>query len=64
METADRAVRLQMAFYASTPAGKPEEIGSAILARFGGLLDRVALYAPYRSGPELWARVLPGFATG
>lgn len=114
METADRAVRLQLAFYASTPAyravlrfhgfadlpeqlnalskqgrwkdmggligddvlelfsvtGKPEEIGPAILTRFGGLLDRVALYAPYRhtdsSGTrrppsEPWARVLPGF---
>jgi probable F420-dependent oxidoreductase len=108
METADRAVRLQLAFYASTPAyrpvlrfhgfadlpeqlnalskqgrwkdmgglvgddvlelfsvtGKPEELGGAIVARFGGLLDRVALYAPYRSGPELWARVLPGFTPG
>ena len=103
---AERAVRLQIAFYASTPAyrsvlafhgrpdlpeavnalskqgrwkemgdlvddetlerfsvtGKPEEIGPAVLARFGGLLDRVALYAPYRHSPEPWARVLPGFA--
>jgi len=102
---AERAVRLQIAFYASTPAyrsvlafhgrpdlpealnalskqgrwremgdlvddetlerfsvtGKPEEIGPAVLARFGGLLDRVALYAPYRHDPEPWARVLPGF---
>lgn len=108
METAERAVRLQLAFYASTPAyrpvlrfhgfadlpeqlnalskqgrwkdmgglvgddvlelfsvtGKPEELGGAIVARFGGLLDRVALYAPYPSGPELWARVLPGFTPG
>jgi probable F420-dependent oxidoreductase len=106
LETADRAVRLQLAFYASTPAyrhvldfhgrpdlpgqlnalskegrwrdmgtliddetldlfsvaGKPEEIGPAILARFGGLLDRVALYAPYASDAPPWARVLPGFA--
>lgn len=106
LTTADRAVRLQLAFYASTPAyrqvlafhgrpelpdrlnslskqgrwrdmgeliddevldlfsvsGKPEEIGPAVLARFGGVLDRVALYAPYRHEPEPWARVLPGFA--
>lgn len=105
LATAERAVRLQIAFYASTPAyrqvlafhgrpglpgelnalskqgrwkemggliddeildqfsvtGKPEEIGPAILDRFGGDLDRVALYAPYRHEPEPWARVLPGF---
>ncbi|MCA1844798.1 MAG: TIGR03617 family F420-dependent LLM class oxidoreductase [Actinobacteria bacterium] len=107
LQTADRAVRLQLAFYASTPAyrkvlafhgrpdlpaalndlskqgrwrdmgaliddeildlfsvtGKPEEIGPAILARFGGVLDRVALYAPYQQDPESWARVLPGFTS-
>jgi probable F420-dependent oxidoreductase len=106
LEVAERAVRLQIAFYASTPAyrqvlafhgrpglpgelntlskqgrwkemggliddeildrfsvtGKPEEIGPAVLARFGADLDRVALYAPYRHDPEPWARVLPGFA--
>jgi probable F420-dependent oxidoreductase len=106
LEKADRAVRLQMAFYASTPAyrkvlafhgrpglpaalnelskqgrwrdmgaliddevldlfsvtGKPEEVGPAVLARFGGVLDRVALYAPYRHDAEPWARVLPGFS--
>jgi probable F420-dependent oxidoreductase len=107
LAVADRAVRLQIAFYASTPAyqkvlafhnhadlpgalnalskqgrwkdmgaliddevldlfsvtGKPEEIGPAVLARFGGQLDRVALYAPYRHDPEPWVRVLPGFTT-
>jgi len=105
---ADRAVRQQLAFYASTPAyrgvlafhgrpdltealnalskqgrwrdmgdliddevlalfsvrGKPEEIGPAVLARFGGKLDRVALYAPYRHEPDPWARVLAGFRSG
>ena len=108
LRVADRAVRLQLAFYASTPAyrnvlafhgrpdlpgalnalskqgrwremggliddevldlfsvtGKPEEIGPAVLSRFGGVLDRVALYAPYRHDPEPWARVLPGFIPG
>jgi probable F420-dependent oxidoreductase len=107
LRTAERAVRLQLAFYASTPAyrkvlafhgrpdlpaalndlskqgrwkelggliddeildlfsvaGKPEEIGPAVLARFGGVLDRVALYAPYQHNPEPWARVLPGFTS-
>ena len=105
LATAEAAVRLQIAFYASTPAyrktlafhgrpdlpaalndltkqgrwrdmggliddevldlfsvtGKPEEIGPAVLARFDGILDRVALYAPYRHEPEPWSRVLPGF---
>jgi probable F420-dependent oxidoreductase len=106
LRTAQRAVRLQLAFYASTPAyrhvlafhhrpdlpdrlnglskegrwkdmgalvddellelfsvtGKPEEVAGAILSRFGRLLDRVALYAPYRHDPEPWGRVLDGFA--
>ena len=105
LQTAERAVRRQLAFYASTPAyrkvlafhghpdlpaqlnalaqagrwkemggliddevldlfsvaGKPEEIGPAVIARFGGDLDRVALYAPYQHDPEPWSRVLPGF---
>jgi probable F420-dependent oxidoreductase len=105
LAAADRAVRLQIAFYASTPAyrqvfafhdrpelpgrlnalskegrwrdmggliddevldlfsvtGKPEEIGPAILARFGQDLDRVALYAPYRHDPDPWERVLRNF---
>ena len=108
LATAEAAVRLQIAFYASTPAyrktlafhdrpdlpaalndltkqgrwrdmgaliddevldlfsvtGKPEEIGPAIQSRFGGILDRVALYAPYTHETEPWSRVLPGFRTG
>jgi probable F420-dependent oxidoreductase len=108
LQTAERAVRRQLAFYASTPAyrkvlafhgrpdlpaalnelskqgrwqdmgaliddetlhlfsvtGKPEEIGPAVLARFGGILDRVALYAPYRHAVDPWPRVLPGFGSG
>ena len=105
LATAERAVRRQLAFYASTPAyrkvlafhgrpdlpaalnelskqgrwqdmgtliddeilnvfsvtGKPEEIGPAIQSRFGGILDRVALYAPYHHATDPWPRVLPGF---
>ena len=107
IDRADQAVRLQLAFYASTPAympvlrhhgfgdlpgelntlskqgrwkdmggligddvlelfsvtGKPEELGTAVISRFGGLLDRVALYAPYRSTADTWARALPGFTS-
>jgi probable F420-dependent oxidoreductase len=105
LQTAERAVRLQIAFYASTPAyrkvlafhgrpdlpaalnelarqgrwkemggliddevldlfsvcGKPEEIGPGVIARFGDVLDRVALYAPYLHATDPWPRVLPGF---
>jgi hypothetical protein len=43
--------------------GKPEEIGPAIVARFGGDLDRVALYAPYTHDPAPWPRVLTDFTT-
>jgi probable F420-dependent oxidoreductase len=45
-------------------SGKPEEIGPAIEARFGGDLDRVALYAPYHHEVDPWPRVLPGFNPG
>ena len=108
LAAADRAVRRQLAFYASTPAyrqvlayhdrpdlpdalnaltkqgrwremgdlvddtlldlfsvcGKPEEIGPAIVGRFGGQLDRVALYAPYSPQTSSWLRVLSGFRDG
>lgn len=111
LEAAERSVRTQLAFYASTPAyrkvlefhdraelpgalnelskqgrwremgglvddgllelfsvtGKPEEIAGLVTGRFGTMLDRVALYAPYRDegsddDAELWGRVLAGFS--
>jgi probable F420-dependent oxidoreductase len=47
--------------------GKPEEIAGLVTGRFASMLDRVALYAPYRddtsdADSELWGRVLAGFA--
>lgn len=41
--------------------GEPEQIPSLLLARYGDLVDRLSFYAPYRSDPERWARVLDGF---
>ena len=47
--------------------GKPEEIAGQVTGRFGSMLDRVALYAPYRRDTSdddagLWGRVLAEFA--
>ena len=39
----------------------PEDIPKAMLARYGGLVDRLSFYAPYRSNPERWRQVLAGF---
>ncbi len=41
--------------------GKPEELPRLVQNRFGGLVDRVSFYAPYRSDPERWAKVVAGF---
>ena len=43
--------------------GAPEEIPKLILARYGDIVDRVLFYAPYRSDPERWARILADFKT-
>jgi probable F420-dependent oxidoreductase len=40
---------------------EPEDVPKAMLARYGGLVDRVQFYAPYRSDPERWKQVLAGF---
>jgi probable F420-dependent oxidoreductase len=108
MEAARRAVKGQIAFYASTPAyrpvlelhgwgalqqelnrlskagewermgeliddevldafavsGTPDQIAGAVLARFGGILDRLSFYAPYRVEPGTWEGVLAGIKSG
>jgi probable F420-dependent oxidoreductase len=35
----------------------PDKVASAISERYGGLLDRVALNAPYSADPDLWSSV-------
>lgn len=37
---------------------EPGEVGRAIAARFGGVVDRVSFYAPYRADTELWQQVV------
>ena len=41
--------------------GEPEEIPAKLLERYGDVVDRVSFYAPYKSDPERWARVVEGF---
>lgn len=40
--------------------GWPDEIPGLIAARCKGLIDRVTLYAPYRSDPSLWPAIVAG----
>jgi len=39
----------------------PEDVPKAMLARYGDVLDRLQLYAPYRSDPDRWKQVLAAF---
>jgi probable F420-dependent oxidoreductase len=39
----------------------PEEVPARMRERYGDLVDRAAFYAPYRSDPERWKRILDGF---
>jgi probable F420-dependent oxidoreductase len=43
--------------------GEPEEVPGRLLARYGDIVDRISFYAPYKSDPERWARVVEGFKT-
>src|SRR5689334_3644058 len=36
----------------------PEEVGAELRRRYAGVVDRCSFYAPYRSDPERWARVI------
>lgn len=40
---------------------EPEGVPEAMLARYGGIVDRLSFYAPYESDPERWKQVLAGF---
>jgi probable F420-dependent oxidoreductase len=44
--------------------GEPEEIPAKLLDRYGDVVDRVSFYAPYKSDPERWSRVVEGFKAG
>jgi probable F420-dependent oxidoreductase len=37
---------------------EPEQLGPALHARYGDIVDRISFYAPYQSDPERWHAVL------
>ena len=37
---------------------EPEQIASGLHDRYGDVVDRVSFYAPYRSDPDRWRRVM------
>lgn len=38
--------------------GEPEQIGPELTRRYGDIIDRLSFYAPYKSDPGRWAKVL------
>jgi probable F420-dependent oxidoreductase len=41
--------------------GEPEEVAAKWTARWGGLVDRLSFYSPYKRDPARWAAVLEAF---
>ena len=39
----------------------PEDVPRRMLARYGDVIDRISFYAPYKSDPDRWSKVLDGF---
>jgi len=39
---------------------EPEEVPERLRERYGDVLDRLSFYAPYRSDPDRWSKVLEG----
>jgi probable F420-dependent oxidoreductase len=40
---------------------EPEDVPDRMLARYGDVIDRISFYAPYKSDPDRWSKVLDGF---
>jgi hypothetical protein len=38
--------------------GEPESIGPELHSRYGDCIHRISFYAPYRSDPDRWRKVL------
>jgi len=43
---------------------EPDRLASELLARFGGLVDRISFYAPYETDPETWLPVIAALRAG
>ncbi len=44
--------------------GSPETIGAELSNRYGDVISRISFYAPYRSEPERWRKVLEDIKAG
>jgi probable F420-dependent oxidoreductase len=44
--------------HAFAVVAEPEQVGVELKRRYGGVVDRCSFYAPYRSDPERWSRVI------
>ena len=38
--------------------GAPEDVGPELHRRYGDVVDRISFYAPYRSDPDRWTKVI------
>ena len=38
--------------------GEPEQVAAGLHERYGDVVDRISFYAPYKSDPDRWARVM------
>jgi hypothetical protein len=38
--------------------GEPERIAPELTARYGDVISRISFYAPYKSDPERWRKVM------
>lgn len=43
---------------------EPDRVAGEVRARFGGLVDRFSIYAPYEAEPGLWAPILADLREG
>jgi hypothetical protein len=38
--------------------GEPEQIAPELTHRYGDVIQRISFYAPYKSDPERWGKVM------
>jgi hypothetical protein len=38
--------------------GEPERIAPELTRRYGDVIQRISFYAPYKSDPERWSKVM------
>lgn len=43
--------------------GEPESIAAELRRRYGGVVDRLSFYAPYRSDPQRWSSIIADLKT-